>query len=214
MRRFDGRLGTAITHVAIFILAFPCGLATPACLAEDRFFSDPGGAALTAAPDANQRGAGNQPNNQPRLREGTMIPLTVGRIVLRGRRWEFVSGSVEPDTEDVVAAPDPRNSWLISFKPQSLDVRRRAKPETNPATTNTVDPAQQSLIRSAVDKDKERRLLLPPNIVLSENLMLQRIAAAIRANPSDNRWEVSGEITEFFDENRLIIRTAQRANSK
>jgi hypothetical protein len=49
--------------------------------------------------------------------------------------------------------------------------------------------------------------------VLVENLMLQRIVEAIRADSRDNSWLLSGEVTEFFQENRLLIRTAQRAAS-
>ncbi len=52
-----------------------------------------------------------------------------------------------------------------------------------------------------------------PQMVISENLMLQRIAEAIHVDSSDDSWTISGEIAEFFDSNRLIIVTAQRANS-
>ena len=39
--------------------------------------------------------------------------------------------------------------------------------------------------------------------------MLQRIVEAMRDNAIDDRWEISGEILEFFDQNRLLIRTAR-----
>ena len=42
--------------------------------------------------------------------------------------------------------------------------------------------------------------------------MLQRIVKAIRSDPTDDHWVISGEISEFFGENRLAIRLAQRAN--
>ena len=41
--------------------------------------------------------------------------------------------------------------------------------------------------------------------------MLQRIVEAIREDADDDRWTVSGQVSEFFDQNRLIIRTAQRS---
>lgn len=50
-------------------------------------------------------------------------------------------------------------------------------------------------------------------ILLCENQMLQRIVESIRADANDDRWEISGEILEFFEDNRLLIRTIQRANS-
>lgn len=44
-----------------------------------------------------------------------------------------------------------------------------------------------------------------------ENLALQRVAQMIQQDPSDNRWMISGTITEFFGENRLIVVFAVRA---
>ncbi|TWU59029.1 hypothetical protein Poly51_18140 [Rubripirellula tenax] len=55
--------------------------------------------------------------------------------------------------------------------------------------------------------------LNPSQFVLVENLSLQRIVEAIRDDASDDRWILSGEVTEFFGENRLSVRTAQRSNS-
>ncbi len=49
-------------------------------------------------------------------------------------------------------------------------------------------------------------------ILVSENLMLQRIVEAIRADRNDNRWTITGRVTEFFEDNRLVLQTAQRAN--
>jgi hypothetical protein len=51
-------------------------------------------------------------------------------------------------------------------------------------------------------------------ITLQENLMLQRIVEAIQADATDDHWIVAGEITEFFNENQLLIRIAQRANRR
>jgi len=44
-----------------------------------------------------------------------------------------------------------------------------------------------------------------------ENLMLDRITRAIEEDPQDSHWMVTGEITEFHDENRLMVLTAHRA---
>ncbi|MEM6688395.1 MAG: hypothetical protein AAF664_03145 [Planctomycetota bacterium] len=49
-------------------------------------------------------------------------------------------------------------------------------------------------------------------IILVENLMLQQIVQAIRADAADRRWRVSGVYLEFFDENRLMILSAKRAS--
>jgi hypothetical protein len=44
-----------------------------------------------------------------------------------------------------------------------------------------------------------------------ENLALQRVAQMIQQDPSDNRWMISGTVTEFFGENRLLVVLAVRA---
>jgi len=44
-----------------------------------------------------------------------------------------------------------------------------------------------------------------------ENLSLQRVVQMIEQDPSDNRWMISGVVTEFFSDNRLMMMTAVRA---
>lgn len=44
-----------------------------------------------------------------------------------------------------------------------------------------------------------------------ENLALQRVVQMIQQDPSDNRWMISGVVTEFFSENRLMMVMAVRA---
>lgn len=51
-------------------------------------------------------------------------------------------------------------------------------------------------------------------VVLAENLMLQRIVDSIRDDAADDRWIISGVVTEFFGENRMVIKTAQRSNAE
>jgi hypothetical protein len=224
MRLFDGRLRTAIAIVAIVILAFPCGTVTPSCIADDRFNADPGRSALVSTGDAKQKRPGSLPKNQQRLREGTLVPQTVGRILLRGRRWEFVSETARSRADDAVAATNQRRTWLVGFQPPARptyqpSARSTHQPPARPTqlgsstrTTGIMDRAET--LASVPAAEKARGPALPMSIILTENLLLQRVAEAIRANPSDDQWVVSGEITEFFDENRLIIRTAQRSNAK
>lgn len=44
-----------------------------------------------------------------------------------------------------------------------------------------------------------------------ENLALQRVVQMIQQDPSDNRWVISGVITEYFGENRVMMSMAVRA---
>jgi len=64
-----------------------------------------------------------------------------------------------------------------------------------------------------VREEAEGKSNSPPlsQIILQENLMLQRIAKAINTDASDDHWIITGEVTEFFSENRLMIQLAQRA---
>jgi len=49
-----------------------------------------------------------------------------------------------------------------------------------------------------------------PTYRLLENLTLQRVVLAIRDDREDRFWTVSGTITEFLDENYLLLRRAVR----
>lgn len=47
---------------------------------------------------------------------------------------------------------------------------------------------------------------------LLENQSLERVCRAIGEDPQDTRWKISGELTEFMDENFLLLRQTQRAS--
>lgn len=44
-----------------------------------------------------------------------------------------------------------------------------------------------------------------------ENLSLERVAKAIEEDPEDRHWKISGELTEYFDQNYLLIDRLERA---
>lgn len=211
MGSFDGHLRPVVAIVLITILAFPGTAFPPECVAEDRFYTD-------AGRTENKQLVGTNGKNQNRLREGTLVPPTIGRIELKGRRWEFVSDITRAQPEDVVETTPVEHGWLVGFIPRSRALRTAPSQSKRQRTLGrqrtmqkTPKPAQTlASVPARVDKPG---LALPTSIVLTENLMLQRIAEAIRENPSDDLWVISGEITEFFEENRLIIRTAQRSNT-
>jgi len=49
---------------------------------------------------------------------------------------------------------------------------------------------------------------------LLENLALERIARAIRLEPGDDHWAVSGTLTEFSGQNYLLLQVVTRASSR
>lgn len=46
---------------------------------------------------------------------------------------------------------------------------------------------------------------------LLENQSLERIVRAIEEDPQDTHWKISGELTEYMDENFLLLTKSQRA---
>lgn len=135
------------------------------------------------------------------LREGSRIPPTPGRIVLMGRRWVFIPATNARG--DVASAstypPADRDSAADGFDPS--EVRRLFG---SVAFTATSDNGGQD--------GKGTHGQSGNQLVLAENLNLQRIIEAVRADPADENWIVTGQISEFFGENRLTISTAQRSN--
>ena len=141
------------------------------------------------------------------LREGTRIPPTTGRVVMLGRRWVFIAVTAQ-ETDETVARLDPtvRRAFLVK------NVKHRPSRLCQPQHRKT-----PKRFRPAVAPIQEMNPSVPnalKQILLHENLMLQRVVEAIQADPTDNHWVVSGEVTEFFNENRLSIHLAQRANQR
>jgi hypothetical protein len=178
--------------------------------AQDRYNRSRDAGRQTAGRDAElNQGVRPKPAHGKQLREGTLIPPTVGQIVLLGRRWAFVPTGKPAEIADEIVRfqPDGVRSQLVGFdvkpRPTRLGTASRSLPALNAARVARKADHQGN---------QDGTELQLPRIIISENLMLQRIVEAIRADASDNRWTVSGEVTEFFSANRLLIRTAQRAN--
>lgn len=167
------------------------------------------------AEDQSDRGSGSVLNPERKaavkrelLREGTLIPPTVGRIVMLGRRWAFIPADQSPTrNEDLVEFGRKTQSSFASYANKPRPTRLGTK--TSLASTSSPSETEQ-LVREVANRGNHFQTALPQVLVV-ENLMLQRIAEAIRADGSDDRWTVSGEVTEYFNENQLLIRTAQRA---
>ncbi len=159
-------------------------------------------------------------SGQQKLREGTIIPPTIGRVVNLGRRWAFVpmkdATTVGRDsTARVLPAKDPHSASTRHLG--GLDNRGAFNAEMR-LSGESSSPHQRNwngstLVRNADDNPLDAVSDNRQHIVLTENQMLQRIVETMKADTTDDRWELSGEILEFFDENRLLIRTVQRANS-
>ncbi len=52
------------------------------------------------------------------------------------------------------------------------------------------------------------------NFVVLENLTLQRVVTNMRHDAEDNRWTIEGTLTEFDDNNYLLLRWSVRAGGE
>ncbi len=202
MRLAAGRIALIVAILAAIMIS--CGTQGTTAIAEERLERGKGAAKFEPAAKVKL--------NADLLREGTLIPPTVGRIVLLGRRWAFIPVSAEPETNDdlVTSGADRVVSSMVSFTRKSHPVRLGAA--TTSVSASPYANESTTLVGTASSKGEKVQSVLP-QVLLVENLMLQRIAEAIRADGSDDRWAVSGEVTEYYNENQLLIRTAQRAGS-
>jgi hypothetical protein len=116
-----------------------------------------------------------------RLREGASIVNHVGKLTMIGKRWIFIP-------EPAVSATESRMTGGIASSKNTNKTAMAMHDSTEP-------PQSQSI----------------PNLTIAENLMLERIVSAIRADPADDRWSITGRLTEFFDDNGVVITYARRA---
>ena len=155
-----------------------------------------------------------------RLREGARVPATLGTVVALGpRRWAFVPAAAP--VLDPVQPVLESESAKIAVTQQGGTVARRVDSVTLstdvPATHNRGDRSRgdaaafalQDTVSSEASENNSEHIVL-----ITENLMLQRIVQAIRKDELDSLWQITGRVTEYFGENRLTILTAQRGQAK
>jgi hypothetical protein len=183
--RYPRRLRVAT--VAVLIAATITSVIAPrsTIVAADAFQGGNEGVGVDGRTSDQSRGArrgnfGDKAGVRELLREGTLIPATEGRVIVVGRRWAFVPGKAPAGPASASAGLDA----TIATEPVGGDP-------------------------SAPQPEKTQASKLPQMLVV-ENLMLQRMLDASPPGQTESRWVVTGEVTEFRGENRLWIRTAQR----
>lgn len=143
------------------------------------------------------------------LREGTVIGPLRGRFVVRGQRWKFLP-------EQTITSGDMDHArWIAGgsarkiLPDQDTMLGRQRKPSSSlavhPPSANPLG-ASQRVTSSASDPAPNFESML-----VIENLMLERIARAIGEDPQDDYWTVTASVTEFQDQNRLMVLTANRS---
>ncbi len=207
-----------ISVLTITVMAMSGGTGCTLCCAADGYHRSMGFSAV-AQMNSVERNAGGDESGFSHQREGTLLPPTVGRIVMLGRRWAFVPTieSTERQGDDFVGS-QPTFKYSSVRNGQGAHESHNEKPR--PSRLGGATPNRQwsvQMTSTAVGDGQAESTVEAkrvPHVIIVENLMLQRIVEAVRADASDDHWMVSGEVTEYFKENRLIIRTAQRANSR
>ncbi|SMP50093.1 hypothetical protein SAMN06265222_10334 [Neorhodopirellula lusitana] len=148
------------------------------------------------------------------LREGTEVGPIRGRLVVRGQRWRFlVLDQKALDESDVSKLLDgglarqvlPRHDTVLRRDPANSSSRAG-----NPLRANPLG-SSGALNRGASNQQTAPQAIFDSMQVI-ENLMLDRIAEAISEDSNDDTWTITGRVTEFQNENRLMILTAYRAS--
>lgn len=129
------------------------------------------------------------------LREGTRVGPVTGRFVRSGQRWRFL-----PDMPGGAPQGGPRH-----------------EAEKTSSTTYPVSSVADQLVSTGLSNVKGRAASAEMTrgalsmILVIENLMLERVANSVEEDSSELRWTVTGLVTEFRGENRLLLTTIQRA---
>lgn len=156
------------------------------------------------------------------LREGTLVGPVRGRLVFRGQRWRFiVKSDTTSETGQLSQLLDTGNARKITNERSSLlnqKDRMSGILGSNASGVRSLD--DRAVNGGAIGQVAERgtmtsRVLLPAfdSMIVVENLMLGRIVSAIEEDSNDDHWTITGRITEFQEDNRLMLTTAHRAVS-
>lgn len=210
-RRITVRLTSSATReLAGFVLvSLVCFLATPLEHLVAAEPQAPGATATASQSDGRLLG-------YTRLREGTCIPETLGTVIALGpRRWAFVPAA-SPSVEVVQSVTQPESVIQLNGRlTRRVDsaTRSKKKPAVRYKGVGNRGGLAASVLKQAAnagsDQSSGEHLVL-----ITENLMLQRVVQAIQEDELDSSWELTGRVSEYFGENRLTILTAQRAQAK
>jgi hypothetical protein len=154
------------------------------------------------------------------LREGTQVGPIRGRFVLRAQRWAFLPDSAGDraarfsrlgDDSELRSSTPPKPASILQRKSGPVGISANASgTQTKEIVSSFVNDSVGQANRSTRPPQSLYSGIFQQMIVL-ENLMLGRIASAIEQDPDDNTWTITARVTEFKDENRMLLITAHRA---
>ncbi len=151
-------------------------------------------------------------SQRSRMREGTRISSTMGKFYRNGRRWVFEFAQPVDATGESANRTTQQNVKEVSEVITTTTDRL-----TNSTTTVTTSSSATTTSSSAVDDAATAPTTLAVTQVVRlrvlENLALQRVVTAISEDSNDVYWTVTGTVTEFGNENWLLLTTILRSPS-
>ena len=146
---------------------------------------------------------------------GAYVPPTRGRFVLREGRWSFVpedprSAVVVRETEADTTVLE--NTFRAASAVKNLRAQTQAAIELVPSNPLRNGESDREQLLGQLGKTEQVAVMSSmklSQLVVSENLMLERVVESIRLDKANDLWLVSGYITEVFGENRIELRTAR-----
>jgi len=221
-RRTECPVGGSAFGIHLLIVCMLTAFSVSSTLAEDSTI-------LGGYSSRNQDQPGNRQSSGRNgfvLREGTRVGPLTGRFVRTGQRWRFLPdtpGGALSDVSQLGSQGDEFQAFPFAADSQSvrrttrIDSKTLRRRSTSSSTAYSVASVADQLASTGltpvdghVASPETTRQALSMVLVI-ENLMLQRVADAVEADSNELRWTITGLITEFRDENRLLLTTIQRA---
>ncbi|KLU05913.1 putative signal peptide and transmembrane protein [Rhodopirellula islandica] len=138
------------------------------------------------------------------LREGTRVGPVTGRFVISGHRWRFLPEHPETAHQN---NPNSLGQHGLARKPTQEEDTLLSQKQPIGRGIGTFDSSNLE----DPDLPITPAAITVPMTLVTENLMLDRISRAIEEDSNDDRWTITGYVTEFREENRLVIETSVRA---
>jgi hypothetical protein len=117
------------------------------------------------------------------------------------RRSIPVSTKANTQAQDTSTNPEATKKKTTANK--SEDTTRWREGHRIENVTATIEVSETERFTASIDSER--------NLIILENLSLERIAEAMKIDSSDNRWTVHGRVTEFKGQNYLWLERATRA---
>lgn len=147
-----------------------------------------------------------------RMREGTRIGSTTGKFYRNGRRWVF---EFALPTEDASGALNHSSQQNVKEVREVVTTTNDRLTSSTTTITSTSSTSTTSSATTSAEPDGAGAPLPTQTVRLRvlENLALQRVVSAITEDSNDVHWTITGTVTEFGNENWLLLTTILRSPS-